>query len=356
MTRRGDGSFEWLREQLPRLDSAKGPRDRDLVWVNRERTVAVGRDEDGRLEMFLPGPPLIPSVKAVADSMSHQEWSLEGGGNLEANRLQLGGESHFDGVVSFLCAELLENGAHADLPGAFARTEPSIALALSRAALGTEVIVGLAGELLVLEGLTRDFDAAQCGVITDGWLGSMPSSRDFRLGTTGVEVKTTSGTTSKHHVQGLHQVEVGHADGGEIETGLWLLSLGIRWTARDEGGITVPSLVETVSGRLSADARATFHQRLLQYGGDAGSGYRHDRDRFVATYSRPFLARFERLYDMGDPLVRLPRRGDLETYTELDLDSLSFRVDLPNRVRGDINPVSGWQRILLRMRGALQKP
>jgi hypothetical protein len=354
MTERGDGLFEWLRERLPGLQAAASADDRDLVWVDESRTLAVSRDAEGRLELFLPGPPLTSALKPVADSMSHHQWWFHDGGDLDANRLQFAGAPHFDGVVSFLCAELMENGAATDLSQAFSRTEPAIALALARAALGSEVLVGLAGELLLIDGLTTVATGGdQRRAIMSGWAGSVPSSRDFRLGTTGVEVKTTSGTTSKHHVQGLHQVEVGHADGGEVETGLHLLSIGLRWTDPAEGGSTIPSLVEAISGRLDADDKAMFHQRLMQYGGDAGSGYRHDRDKFVTTYSRPFTTRFERLYDMGDPRIRLPRRGDLETFSDLDIDSLSFRIDLPGCVRGDLNPVAGWQAILARLHRAL---
>lgn len=356
MTPRGDGSFEWLRERLPQLQRAAGKDDRDLVWVDQARTIAVSRDVEGRLELFLPGPPLAASVKGVADSLSHQQWWFEDGGGLDANRVQFSGAPHFDGVVAFLCAELMENGASFNLAGAFAKTEPALALALARAALGSQVLVGLAGELLVLDGLTSRGGRLARSATMRGWAGSVPSARDFRLGTTGVEVKTTSGTSSKHHVQGLHQVELGHADGGEPETALWLLSLGVRWTDPDQGGTTIPALVESISSRLEADDRETFKDQLLQYGGDVGSGYRHDRDRFVATYARPFTTRFERLYDMGDVRIRLPHRGDLETFCDLDIDSLSFRIDLPSRVQGDINPVSGWQPILARLGGALEVP
>lgn len=357
MARQGDGSFEWLREQLPGLPRAVSEDDRELVWVDEARTLAVSRDPEGRLEVFLPGAPLTPSMKTVADSLSHHQWQFQEGGVLDANRLQFAAAPHFDGVVSFLCAELMKNGAAADRPRAFGRSEPAIALALARAALGSEVLVGLAGELLVIEGLTRVARGGdQRSAVMSGWAGSVPSSRDFRLGTTGVEVKTTSGTASKHHVQGLHQIEVGHADGGDVETELLLLSLGLRWIESEEGGNTIPSLVEAIAGRLEADEKEVFHQRLGQYGGDAGSGYRHDRDKFAATYTRPFTTRFERLYDMGDPSIRLPRRGDLETFSDLDLDSVSFRVDLPSRIRGDINPVSGWPAVLNRLRAPLSIP
>ncbi|GAA2147014.1 hypothetical protein GCM10009844_23790 [Nocardioides koreensis] len=351
MAQQGDGSFEWLKEQLRGLDSAAAEDARDLVWADESHSVGVSRDPQGRLEIFLPGTPLRATIKAVSDSLSHHQWWFADGGVIEASKLQFPGAPHFDGVVAFLCAELLENGASSDLQIAFARTEQSIALALTRAALGSEILVGLAGELTLLDGLLSNVEPPQRWQVLDGWAGSMPSSRDFQLGATGVEVKTTNGSSSTHHIQGLHQVEVGYADGGEVETSLFLLSLGIRWTDPGEGGDTIPVLVERIAQNLEVDDRELFHQRLLQYGGDTGSGYRHDRDKFVASYARPFTIRFERLYDMTDPRIRLPKRGDLSTFTDLDVDSLSFRVALPQQVRGDINPTTGWSTVLDRLIG-----
>lgn len=349
----GSGSFEWLRERLTNLPPAGAEDERELVWVDAGRTLAVSRDHAGHLEIFLPGPQLRADLKLVADGLSHHVWWFRNGDELEANRLQFTSADHFDGVVSFLCAELLENGAATDLAGAFAKSERAIALALSKVALGNQVLVGLAGELLLIDGLTSQTGVQAAGEVISSWSGSVPSSRDFHLGVTGVEVKTTTGTSSKHHVGGLHQVEVGHSDGGAPETGLLILSLGIKWMAPGDGGATIPSLVDRILARLGPDAADTFLSRLTQYGGDVGTGYRHDTDRFVATYSRPFSTRFERLYDLGDPLVRLPRRADLEMFGELDIDSLSFRIDLPAQVRGDINPLSGWTEILGRLEHAM---
>ena len=238
---------------------------------------------------------------------------------------------------------------------AFMRTEQAIALALNRAALGNEVLVGLAGELLLLDGLLRSVDAAHRGEVLRGWAGSAPSSRDFRVGTSGIEVKTTSGATSTHHVQGLHQVEIGYADGGEAETELFLLSLGVRWTAPADGGTTIPYLVERIANLLTADDRDTFHRLLSQYGGDVGSAYRHDRDRLLQTYARPFTTRFERLYDMTDQRIRLPKHGDLSTFTDLAVESLSFRIELLPMVNGDVNPTNDWGPILQRLTAIMQQ-
>ena len=105
MAQQGDGSFEWLRERLPGLAWAPDENSRGLIWVDAARSVAVSRDSEGRLEIFLPGSPVSATVKTVADSLSHHEWWFADGGRLAASRLQFAAAPHFDGVVAFLCAE-----------------------------------------------------------------------------------------------------------------------------------------------------------------------------------------------------------------------------------------------------------
>jgi len=103
----GNGSFEWLRERLTNLPPAEAEHERELVWVNAGRTLAVSRDPAGHLEIFLPGPQLRADLKLVADGLSYHTWRFRNGDGMEANRLQFTSADHFDVVVSFLCAELL---------------------------------------------------------------------------------------------------------------------------------------------------------------------------------------------------------------------------------------------------------
>lgn len=335
------GSFEWLRERLPDLPRATSPQARELEWIDVEHRLAVARDDRGRLELFLTGARLVASAKIVRDALHHQTWQMADGSVLDANRLVLPSADHYDGVAAFLCAELFENGFANDRERAFRLTEPAIALTLRRASLGNEVVLGLAGELYFLDYLgSRAAPAAQEDLVL-AWAGSSPSARDFQFGHVGVEVKTTAGLSSTHHVQGVHQIEPGGSVGGAHETHLYLLSLGVQWLRpEDEGGDAIPRLVDRLLGRLDADLRKPFLARILQYGGDAGVGYDHERDRDLPLFTGRFALRFERLYDMSDPRIRLPRTSDLEAFTDLDVSSVAFRIALRDQVRGDVNPVS----------------
>ena len=222
--------------------------------------------------------------------------------------------THFDSVAAFICAELLANGANTGLAQAFIQTEPVIAMALKRARTGSEVVLGLAGELVAIEALTRGGEGAPAARVVRSWAGADRSARDIQLGHVGIEVKTTTGVTSTHHVQGFHQVEFGHGVGGVAETHLFLFSLGVRWLQPEPGvGETIPELVETILARLPQPDGAWFLECLKRYGNDEATGYDHSAQNGSSAFARPFTLTFERLYDLRDPQVRIIRRSDVET-------------------------------------------
>lgn len=275
------GSFEWLRQEVLEMAPASSTEDRDLLWADEEHQLAVARDPDGRVEIFVVGDPLHPATRAVRDHVQHQHWQSVGGGKIAANRLVLPHTDGFDGAAAFICAELLANGLHDDPTEAFASTEPVIAMLLGRVSAGDEMLVGLVGELLVLHALLAAVKPAGRPEILESWAGSTPSSRDFQLGEIGVEVKTTPGPTSKHHIQGFHQVEPGISIGDVPETALFLLSLGIRWLTADVAqGWSVASLVKAIVALLPDDAsRESMLFKARQYGGDGAHSYHHAKDR-----------------------------------------------------------------------------
>ncbi|MFC8190864.1 PD-(D/E)XK motif protein [Cellulomonas sp. NPDC057328] len=250
-----------------------------------------------------------------------------------------------------MCTELVRHGVARDTQSAFARTEPVVALALRRAAIGDAAIVGLAGELLVLDALLNVVTPGAVPDVLDAWKGSAPSSRDFQLGDVGVEVKTTTASDSVHHVTGVHQVEPGTSVDGTPESALYLLSLGIRWLGRGAtGGFTLPGLVDSVVARAhgAGVTEAVVDQlltRVRQYGGDAGLGYDHASDSQLPRFLQPFEVRFERLYDMGDDDIHVLDSASLAGATHVDASTVEFTVRLPRRVRGDVNPVSGLRQI-----------
>jgi hypothetical protein len=341
-------SYEWLREKIAGMPAASTGEARDLVWADGAKTLGVSRDEHGRVEIFLVGEPLAPREKLVAENLVHNVWSTRSGAQLAASRLVLPSTRYLDGFAAFVCAELVENGLEHDRDRAFAASEPVIAMALRRAGISDQALVGLAGELSVLAALTAA--AADPSAVVDSWAGSVPSSRDFQLGPIGVEVKTTTGSQSEHHIQGFHQVELGLSVGGVPETHLFLLSIGIRWQSLGSPGRTVPDLVDAVLARLpEKDAAAAFLDKVKQYGGDASVGYDHVEHARSTRFQQPFQVVFERLYDLADDRIKILRSEQLDEATHVDADSVSFRVRLPARVQGDVNPTAGMPKIAARL-------
>lgn len=344
MTHDDTESFEWLRSMIDRHPRATSPGARDLVWADAIHSAAVARDHQGSIEIFLVGEPIRPTAVALRDTLQHQEWTTVTGELFAANRMVLPEASNLPGVAAFICAELLANRFAADPQGAFARTEPVIAALLFQQQLGNEILTGLAGEVVLLEELTRQ--AADPDAVAGSWFGSVPSSRDVQLGEVGIEVKATTGSSSTHSVQGFHQVEVGHPVGDVPETALYLLSIGVRWLpAEATGGTSIPQLVDQVAARLSAQEHKRLLARVRQYGGDAGVGYDHANDRSEPRYARRLLVTFERLYDMGDKRIRVLRSSDVNGVPHVERDSITFRIALPPQVDGDLNPTTDLARI-----------
>ena len=351
----GAQSYEWLRGALGELRAARSPEDRTLVWADSGHSLAASRDPSGRLEIFVVGEPLEALSPIVAENLEHQVWTTRDGAHLPANRVVLPDAPYFDGVAAFICSELFENGAAEDPARAFRRSEPVIALALRRATLSNQALVGLAGELFALARMVETLPQRAVQVL-DGWFGSVPSSRDLQLGNVGVEIKTTSGPDSVHHIQGLHQIELGMSVDNAPETHLFLLSIGVEWLPATAGaGRSIPDLVDTILGALTAPGqRDQFLARTKQYGGDAGIGYDHWAHRELARFRRPFQTRFERLYDVSDERLRLLRGTDVERASHVETDSISYRVRLPLKVRGDVNPVAGMPAIVAHLDGLIE--
>jgi len=349
--------YEWLRATIANLPAAGTPDDRDLVWADATHALAVARDPENRLEVFIVGDRLEALDPVVASNIVHQVWKSAVGEPLPANRLVLPAAQHFDGVAAFICCELLEHGADIDPVEAFRRSEPVIALALRRAALSNQALVGLAGELFVLAELVGCLPHRALQLV-GGWCGSVPSSRDLQLGPVGVEIKTTTGGDSVHHIQGIHQIEPGVGVDDMPETHLFLLSIGVQWLHADESaGRSIPDLVEAIIGTLpDTQMAAEFLARVKQYGGDAAAGYDHTSQSTVARFRRRFRTRFERLYDLSDDRLRLVRGENVEHAAHVEIDSIAFRVRLPRKVRGDINPVHGMPAVADHLERILSAP
>jgi hypothetical protein len=345
-----DATYEWLRSEVSSLPKAPLPSSRRLDWVTSEHSIAVSRDTEGRLEVFVPGEPLSATTRTVAEVLEHQVWKADDGTELAATRVVLPAGHHFDQFGALVCVELLANGLEQDPQVAFSAVEPLIALALTREMVTDLTLMGLIGELALLEALLAATPPDSASDVLRSWAGSAPSARDFQLGTVGVEVKTTQGASSIHHVEGVHQVELGHSNDNVAETALFLLSLGISWIADMDEGESLPELVDSILTRMPGiDGRVDLLARIKQYGGDAAVGYDHQRDREKVRYSTRFYFRFERLYDMCDDRLKLLSSAHLAGLANVDPGSVTFRVVLNDRIRGEHNPVTGWSALTSRI-------
>lgn len=344
-------TYEQMRDRITAATPAREHATRELIWAEPTRVVAVARDPRGRLEVFVVGDELKPTDQLVAENLQHQVWTTASGSALPASRLVLPAGEHFDGVAAFICSELVAKGVEDDHADAFRQAEPVIALALRRAALSNQALLGLAGEAYVLARLVRQLPDRTAQLV-DGWFGSVPSSRDFQLAHVGVEVKTTTGAQSVHHISGMHQVELGASVDAVPETHLLILSIGVEWLPTSaESGRTIPDLVQAVCDSLGDDSarRDTFLARVKQYGGDAAIGYDHGSHRRAARYLQPFVTTFERLFDLSDDRIKLLRTEDVQQALHVEASSISYRVRLPSTVRGDRNPVVGMSAIAARL-------
>src|SRR5690606_18591276 len=199
---------------------------------------------------------------------------------LSANRIRLPALGHFDQVGAFIAAELLREKADANLARAFAVTEPLIELAIKRLEISENAILGLVGELLLIDALCRRADDMHVGAVVQAWDGWRRSARDLTWEGTGVEIKTTTRTTSSHTVHGVHQIEpAATTDDAPGESRLLLVSIGLQQTDPNVPASSIPSLVESIVARLTVSGANglvdEFLKRVAMYGSESGIGYDH---------------------------------------------------------------------------------
>lgn len=300
----------------------------------------------------MAGPELISTSAAVREALEFRTVHREGQPSFDANRLALPVPTHFDQVAAFICTELLRSGADTSLAGAFAATEPIIELAIERLLVLDRIVVGLLGELLLLEALCRRSTPTHVAQLVESWDGWRRSSRDFTLGSLGIEVKTTAGNTSSHIVEGVHQVERNTiAMDGDAEDRLLLVSIGVQANTGETNSVTIPGLVDRILGRMvdagmDETAVGAFLSHLAEYGRDSGGGYDHKERTSNAAFSKSFLTTFFRAYDMADDAIQVLRRQDVTVRAHVDVGSVKFRIDLPAAVSAE-NPMVGANQVAL---------
>lgn len=346
-------NYESVLSQITALPSALSGQLRDIGWLTPAKVVGVARDHAGRLEVFLAGPQLEPRSSTIADSLEFHAWHRSHGAPLDANRLLLPAPGHFDQVGAFVATELLRNGVDQGLEDAFVATEPIIELAIKRLLMSEAGMLGLAGELLLLDAFCRRADDDLAGQVVDCWDGWRRSARDFAWGGTGVEVKTTSRTTSAHMIQGIHQVEP--AIGTDDEPGedhLLLVSVGLQQASPTNSTFSIPMLVDRIINCLEATGNAghvaSFLTHVATYGSESGFGYKHASMATDAPFTNHFATTFFRGYDMADPAIEVLRHDDVAIHHHVELQSVRFRINLPGTISHQ-NPIPGMNRVAQRI-------
>ena len=342
-------SYEGILSQIAAVPKGFEGRDRMIQWLNDHAVVGVARDHYGQIELFLAGSELHPRTKTLRDAIQYHIWHRECDSSLSANRLLFPAFGHFDSIAAFIATELLREGADDDLPRAVAATEPILELAIKRLHLSESALLGLAGELLILDAMARRVDAACARQLLQSWNGWRRSIRDISWKSTGVEIKTTTGAFSSHIVQGTHQVEPSRGDGtAPDEDRLLLVSVGLQRSAPSANSFTVPGLTQRLVDWLDTTGHQEyindFLSRVAEYGAESGLGYHHSSMSSDAPFATTFTPAFVRGYDMGDPAIQIIRRDDVVSHHHVDASSLSFRIDLPATVSLG-NPVDGLHRI-----------
>ena len=342
-------SYEEVLDKINAVPAGITGEDRTITWLTDAQVVGLARNNRGHLELFLAGDQLKPRTSTVKSAIHYHSWHRDTQPPLSANRILLPALGHFDQVGAFISAELLREKADANLERAFAVTEPLIELAIQRLEISENAILGLVGELLLLDALCRRVDDVFAGSLVQAWDGWRRSARDLTWQGTGVEIKTTTRTTSSHAVHGVHQIEPAPAnDDAPGETRLLLVSIGLHQADPNVPALSIRSLVDSIVERLIATGASglvdEFLTRVAMYGSESGIGYEHATMANEAPFTTPFTVTFVRGYDMADPAVEVLRRDDVVAHQHVDAQSLTFRVDLPATINFD-NPVAGGRRV-----------
>ena len=342
-------TYESVLDQIAAIPPAVSGQLRDICWLTPARVVGVARDQFGHLELFLAGLRLHPRSKTVGDSLEFHAWHRSNGVPLDANRLLLPALGHFDQVGAFIAIELLRNGADRRLENAFVVTEPIIELAIRRLLMSEAAVLGMAGELLLLDALCRWAPAALVSQVVDCWEGWRHAVRDFTWDGVGVEVKITRRATSTHMIENIHQVDplVGGDDGAR-EDRLLLISIGLQEAIPSENTFSIPTLVDRIVDCLRSTGNdgliSSFLTHVAAYGTDSGLGYEHASMAAEPPFIDHFAVVFFGAYYMEATAIKVRRNGDAGTHCHVAPTARWFTISLPNSLNYQ-NPIHGMNRV-----------
>jgi len=353
-------SFERLLAEIESVVTPSAEKERAVVWLDDAKNIGVARNSSGAYEIFLPGDRLVALSSLVERHLQFNEWKDASESKFVATRIVLPAEPHFGPVAAFLAEELFRNGLGVSRTQvAFRLSEPLVEMALRRASLSEPAIVGLIGELRVLGLLLSVAHTPKSRAeVVESWRGYERSTYDFVFGMTAVEVKTVVGVDSNHEISSIGQVDPPRDLEGAPSIQLFLLSQGLSHPPTDAGPgttFTLRDCVEFVLGKLGSRApyneiQELFLDKLRRYGENTGRGYDYETMNEWGVYAVPYVHAFYRIYDMNDPAMLVLRREQL-LGTFVVPESTSFKVNLPEKVTGDLNPRSDmaeWAKSLLK--------
>lgn len=339
--------FEWLYDLIETMEPASNAESRTLKWVTENQSLALARDENGGLEIYISGPPLTVGSRKILEHLTHKVVDGRDGETTGFSSLTLPEASEYDGLAALICDQLIRNGIDEDRQAAVTRAEPTIDFAFTRSRRASRVLLGLAGELYSIWILVQDLPPLAAGEIVHQWYGYKPSSRDIQLGALGIEIKTTTSTRSRHQIQGIHQVELGYSVDNVPEAELILLSVGLRWLSDSrEDSHSINQLVGLILDVLPGAQKQDFIRAVGQYGGDNDVAYDYNVSAESRNFERPFVVNFLRAYDLNDPAISLLGSQDIGEITHVVAESVTYTVDLPDSIEGSENPISGTDEVV----------
>jgi len=341
--------FETLYDIAQAIVTPDDAEERRIVWCDESKMLGLARQPSGAFELFLKGGPLSVRSPLVRRHLRHDTWRDAEKVDFPASRIAFPAEAHYQAVAAFIAEELFRNGLIDSVARAFAASEAIIEMALRRAALPDEAIIGLIGELRLLAILISVAETpADRAAAMEAWRGYQREARDFVFAAVSVEVKATRSGRSVHHISNLDQVDPLRSPDGNPTEQLYLVSFGLEQAEPEEdaaGSFTLPTVINELLLKLGDSTKPGLRneiqeiliERVRQYG-NSSLGYDHDSMSHWPAYSVPFRQRFGRAYDMNDDAVRVLRRAQLAPCSAVREESVRYEVELPDQITGDINP------------------
>lgn len=175
---------------------------------------------------------------------------------------------NFYQLVSDIVSAVIDSGEEPDaaLLAAVARWE---ALLSRPTLMSEEAQAGLFGELWLLERLIGTVGADA----VDAWVGPVPQPHDFRMGDIELEVKTTSGGSRVHTINGVGQLQP--------STGCTLYLVSLKLASAGTGGRSLPEAVAAIEAMLAGSPAilARFRAGLTANNYDPVHADRYNRRR-----------------------------------------------------------------------------